>query len=56
MPGTEYPVLCPQCRKVTGQLLPPSPKKDGDTLYFCTDCQTVWKDTVAGPVILTGTP
>ena len=56
MPDSKPPVMCPNCRKLTGSLLPPSPKEDGENLYFCTDCRTRWEDTDHGPVILTESP
>jgi hypothetical protein len=52
-PAVPPPVPCPYCHRPAGRLLPPSPNKDGDTLYFCAQCHGLWKDTDEGQVGLT---
>jgi hypothetical protein len=53
MPAVPLPVPCPYCQRPAGRLLPPAANKDGDTLYFCTQCHGLWKGTDEGPIILT---
>jgi hypothetical protein len=47
-------ILCPECHRSTGQLLPAGTDILEDPLYACTSCRCVWLATQPEPTVLSG--